>query len=80
MEGRYERVGGWIRSTCQLFMPDITLEDGEVAFGDGRHRFAWLRDHGVVALPVAVRPSQAMAIEARFGSPCRQGNRLKRMR
>jgi hypothetical protein len=49
------------------------LDDGGIiTFTDGRHRVAWLRNHGVEALPVEVPPDQAATIQARLGTPCRE--------
>ena len=39
------------------------FDDGIIAFTDGRHRFSWLRDHGVKTLPVACSDIYADAIE-----------------
>ena len=44
----------WIRKHRRLRMPHIGLDNlGIVSFTDGRHRFAWMRDHGAKALPVS---------------------------
>src|SRR5437016_472181 len=37
----------------RAWMPHIGFY-GFVSFVDGRHRFAWCRDHGVKAMPVSV--------------------------
>lgn len=70
IDGRYDKIGKRIRSGNPVWIPWVTLDagDGEVDFTDGRHTFAWLRDHGVTALPVQVPPSQAASVEARFGT------------
>jgi len=71
--GRYESVGRWIVRTGKLFMPCVSLgSNDEVTFTDGRHRVAWLRDHGVKALRVAVCPSEAETFVAQFGTSCRK--------
>ena len=41
--------------------------DGRFGLGDGRHRFAVLRDQGARAIPVSVRKDQAAAMRARYG-------------
>lgn len=52
-----------------MYMPCISLDDaGQVQFIDGRHRFAWVRDHGAVALPVATSPDQSDRVHTLFGS------------
>lgn len=80
IEGRYVNVGKYISAGRPLYMPSVSLDDdGVVGFTDGRHRVAWLRDHGVVALPIEVPPGQAEVIKSRFGSVCRESVlRLKR--
>jgi hypothetical protein len=70
--GRYKKVGAWIQLGNPLWMPWIVLaDDGEISFTDGRHRFAWLRDHGVIALPIQVPSYCAEAVQTRFGTSAR---------
>lgn len=55
--GKYEFVGNFLRQYAgqlPLYVPTVSIDNGEVEFTDGRHRFAWLRDHGLQALPVEV--------------------------
>jgi hypothetical protein len=43
-----------------------------ISFTDGRHRFAWCRDHGVKAMPVTVEGRKEAAIVRKlFGSTSR---------
>ncbi len=70
--GRYRRFGRWIRRREPIWMPAVCLGDEDIAFTDGRHRFAWLRDHGVRFLPVQVPPEEANAIRERFGAAIRK--------
>jgi hypothetical protein len=78
MEGRYQSFGEWVgeamKAGWSVFMPDVCLDDdtGEIVFNDGRHRFAWLRDHRAAAMPVSVPLGQAATIRARFGTRCRK--------
>ena len=66
--GRYERIGIMLRSTPDMWMPAICLDsNGSPNFTDGRHRFAWIRDHKVQTLPVAVPPEQLEEFALRFG-------------
>jgi hypothetical protein len=52
---RYTGFGRWVASQGHLEAPEVSVyEDGRVRFGNGRHRFAWLRDHGLIAVPVAM--------------------------
>lgn len=46
----------------------IAADDGLIGLGDGRHRFAVLRDQGARYLPVSVRKEDAAAIRARYGA------------
>lgn len=68
IDSRYEDFGAWLVSApgC-IELPVAGIEDGVVSFSDGRHRFAWLRDHGVQAMPVQVLPEQAQEFQKRFG-------------
>lgn len=68
---RYEGFGRWLRAERwrPVWMPEIGLAAGGTPdFTDGRHRFAWLRDRGVAALPVAVEPHQAWAVARLYGT------------
>jgi hypothetical protein len=66
---RYRRFGIWLQRGEPVWMPWVGLAaDGDINFTDGRYRFAWLRDHGVTALPIDVDPDEAVTIEARFGT------------
>lgn len=68
IDDRYEDFGVWLASTCGCIeLPEMAIEGGVVSFSDGRHRFAWLRDHGVQAMPVQVSPEQAQEFQERFG-------------
>jgi hypothetical protein len=71
MPSRYKRFGEWLAEGRQVWMPHIGLSGRHVSFSDGRHRFAWLRDNGVKALPVTVSPQIAAEIQRRFGTKTR---------
>lgn len=49
---RYPKAGKWILSGNPTDMCQIWIGEEGVGFIDGRHRFAWLRDQGVLAIPV----------------------------
>lgn len=69
IDNRYEGFGRWLASSsCRIELPMVAIEDKVVSFSDGRHRFAWLRDHGVRAIPVQVSAEQAGEFEIRFGA------------
>jgi hypothetical protein len=70
--GRYDKVGKWVESGRPMHMPHLAFDDdGQMSFTDGRHRFAWMRDHGVKALPVTAERTQARLVARKFGSRCR---------
>ncbi|WP_247391851.1 hypothetical protein [Ralstonia pseudosolanacearum] len=74
--GKYQTVGKFLRryaGQIQLFIPCVSIAYGEVEFTDGRHRFAWLRDRGLKALPVEVDASCETAYRARFETDLRVG-------
>jgi len=75
-DGKYEAVGTFLRyaiGTRKIFIPTVSLENGKAVFTDGRHRFAWLRDQGLHALPVEVDEDSAEACRTCFGTSERVG-------
>lgn len=72
---KYEKFGRWIAEHAdqdEIWMPHIALDRyGNVSFTDGRHRFAWLRDHSVQSLPVTVSPDIEAEVQRRFGTKSR---------
>jgi hypothetical protein len=71
MPDRYEGFGLWLKPGVDVHMPFVSLEGEGVAFNNGRHRFAWCRDHGVAALPVEVCEAELAAFAERFGTESR---------
>lgn len=71
-DNRYARVCAWFERNRHCDMGFASLDGDEVWFTDGRHRFSWLRDHGVIALPLQVPPSQAGEFARRFGATDRR--------
>jgi len=70
---RYDRVGSHISSGRAIWMPLVVLGDGhQIHFTDGRHRFAWVRDHAAAALPVATDPGRAGDLAVIFGTTLRE--------
>jgi hypothetical protein len=66
---RYNRFGIWLQRGEPVWIPWVGLAlDDQISFTDGRHRFAWLRDHGVTALPIDVDGDELARIEKRFGT------------
>lgn len=71
--GRYDNIGKLIQSCRPVWMPHLSLDDGgAVCFTDGRHRFAWVRDHGASAIPVTTNPDEAVQLATRFGTSLRE--------
>jgi hypothetical protein len=56
------------------FLEAVGLESGEICFTDGRHRFAWLRDHGAQSMPIDIDPAIADEIRRRFVTSERASN------
>jgi hypothetical protein len=72
--GRYGRFGEFFAHARSITMPSLCLDDeGAVSFTNGRHRFAWLRDRGLTALPIEVPPTHAALFTKRFGTSDRLG-------
>ena len=69
--GRYDRFGAWMAGRKEpVEMPRVGLgynDPSMVGFGNGRHRWAWLRDNGETAIPVVVDKEQAEEFKKRFG-------------
>jgi hypothetical protein len=66
---RYADFGKWLEKGFPVDPSRVTLrEDGQIVFGDGRHRFAYLRDQGLRRFPVLVPTNQANEFERRYGA------------
>ena len=69
---RYEKFGRWLlQANRVVWMPTAILYRGRLDFVDGRHRFAWLRDHGAEAIPITTEPSGAKRLSERLGTTAR---------
>ncbi|MCR4467938.1 hypothetical protein [Burkholderia sp. SCN-KJ] len=70
-DDRYAFFGKWLAANLHrpIQVPEIGLNRDEVAFSNGRHRFAWFRDHGLLDMPVAVDPAIVESFRARFATP-----------
>jgi hypothetical protein len=71
MPDRYEGFRLWLMPDVHVHMPFVSLEDEGVVFNNGRHRFAWCRNHGVAALPVEVCEAEIAAFAKRFSNESR---------
>jgi hypothetical protein len=70
---RYNRVGRLFQTEHPVYMPHLSVDgDDAVSFTDGRHRFAWIRDHGAQAIPVTAYVETASRLEAIFGTSLRE--------
>lgn len=65
---RYARAGVWLTSKGFSDMLVVSADDHTVGFTDGRHRFSWLRDQGVEAMPIQASPESGRRLEARFAT------------
>lgn len=53
--GRYERFADFIREAPSMRASQVYVSPrGRVMFGDGRHRFSYLRDQGVESVPMSM--------------------------
>lgn len=70
--GTPNRTADWISrlSFRRVPMPHVALDErDDVSFTDGRHRFAWFRDHGVKAMPVTIATkTEAEKLRKLYGS------------
>lgn len=69
--GKYHRVGKWLEEHLYAYMPVVSPTSDAVSFTDGRHRFAWLRDRGVRALPIVTDAGDVAKMRRRFGTRLR---------
>jgi hypothetical protein len=72
IRGRYERFGEWLEEGEPVMMSEVYRDPyGEVSFQNGRHRYAWLRDHGARAMPMLVAAPDAADFQHRYGTTSR---------
>lgn len=69
---RYQRVGAFIRGSAELYYPHVNLDGDTPVFTDGRHRFAWLRDHGAEAVAVTTSEAEVSRLRTLFGTTLRE--------
>lgn len=70
---RYANIGRHFRSGLPMWMPHLGLGDDQlICFTDGRHRFAWVRDHGAAAFPATTSLEKEQELLRRFGSALRE--------
>jgi hypothetical protein len=81
IRGKYAGVDQFVRRARRtpIIMPPAQIEhvckehpDRDIVYlFNGRHRFAWMRDHGAKALPVAVLESEASQVAELVGTDAR---------
>lgn len=78
--GRYEQFKRFLARAKEEDVPieqpraTIATDTGRVALGDGRHRFAVLRDLGARIIPISVRRSVAAAMRRLYGAAAKSGD------
>jgi Large polyvalent protein associated domain 38 len=52
---RYKTFGNFIKTAKSIDAPNVSVnKDGAIVFGDGRHRYAYLRDAGLKNIPLSM--------------------------
>ena len=55
IEGRYKGFENWLKDAKSMTASNVSVnKDGGIVFGDGRHRYAVLRDMGLDELPISM--------------------------
>jgi hypothetical protein len=55
IEGRYKRFGDFVKEASSMRASNVAVnKNGSVVFGDGRHRYAYLRDQGLGSIPMSM--------------------------
>jgi len=72
IRNRYQNFGEWLKKGLPVAMPMVYVGADSwrknVCFGNGRHRYAWMRDHGAKTIPVVVPHDQAKEMAKLYGS------------
>jgi hypothetical protein len=72
IDGKYAGFEEFMTSGKPVSMPTLARnEGGNISLYNGRHRFAWMRDHGARALPVNTPPKDATEIRRVVGTKVR---------
>lgn len=83
LRGRYDRFAQWLQDNpgTPIDPPDIGLTpSGEIIFGNGRHRFAVLRDQGRERIAATVPKQDFKTMAERFGAEKVQGTSVTAMK
>jgi len=55
IKGRYENFANWAKDAKSMYASNASINPkGIVTFGDGRHRYAYLRDEGIQKIPMSM--------------------------
>ncbi len=77
IKDRYERFAKFSVTAKNIEASSVSVdEDGNVGFGDGRHRWSFMRDQGVPVIPVAMSPESLKNAE-KFGYVAKSGDKTK---
>lgn len=66
---KYAKAGRRFLAGEPMWMPEVGRQaDGSLNIRDGRHRYLWMREHGALAMPVAVERSEAKLVRTLCGT------------
>jgi hypothetical protein len=55
IEGRYKKFADWVKDADSMHASNASIDPkGSITFGDGRHRYAYLRDEGLKKIPMSM--------------------------
>ena len=73
IKGRYERFAKFQKTAESIEAPSVAVDkNGSVTFGNGRHRYAFMRDNGAQQMPMAM-DAESLANAKKFGYVSEQG-------
>jgi len=67
---KHEKFESWlIKATERVEMAHVAVSEGNsLSFTNGRHRFAWMRDHSAQAVPFTIWKGQARRLAKLVGT------------
>jgi hypothetical protein len=74
IDNRYQLIGRELSAGKAVGMPLLSIDGPTLGFTDGRHRFAWCRDHGDCCLPVITPEESADELALLVGATCCGGS------
>ena len=67
IKGRYPRFVEFSKTAPSIEAPNVAVnENGQVVFGNGRHRYAYMRDQGLSKIPMSM-DAESIANAKKFG-------------